>query len=70
MSHFSGTSKRGDIADALAKAIEVAKETLTTDLIQWKLVTIEGENGGGVQENSLTLTIDAHVFHSDAGHKS
>jgi hypothetical protein len=62
MSNFSGTSKKGDIQDALTQAIETAKAKLTTDLVQWKLVTIEGENGGFVEEANLTVTIDAHVF--------
>lgn len=59
MGTFSGTSNRGNIAEALNLAIAKAKYDLRSTLVHWKLVSLEGVNGGFVQQNDVSAIIDA-----------
>ena len=56
---FTGTSNRGDLAEACRNAIEQAKESLHTDLVTWVMEKISGENGGFTQTNKISITIVA-----------
>lgn len=56
---FEGDSDNGSFEEALADAIEKAKQELTTDLVKWKLVGISGENGGFVGVNQIKVSINA-----------
>jgi len=60
MPQFAGTSDKGNFQEALEEAKSIALKQLETDFIQYKVVTIEGTNGGFVLEDKLTVTIDAH----------
>ena len=56
---FKGTSQRGNIDEALVDAIQSAKLALRTDFVRWKLLEIQGENGGFILKNELTVHISA-----------
>jgi hypothetical protein len=58
---FEGTSKSGDLQEALGIAIAAAKGGLKTDLVKWKLEEVSGENGGFVLVTDLTAKISAHT---------
>jgi hypothetical protein len=58
---YSGTSTGGNFAEALSQAIKAAKIGLQSDLVKWKITRIEGEDGGFVLKNDLTVTILASV---------
>lgn len=60
-SEFSGMSTHGDINEALDEAIKTAKEEMTTDVVEWKLLEIHGLNGGFVLQNDLFVKIYADV---------
>jgi hypothetical protein len=54
---FEGLSEKGDIQEALADAIQKAKESLRSDFVAWTLSGINGFNGGFVGTNTLKVTI-------------
>jgi hypothetical protein len=56
---YTGTSSSGDISEALAAAVVRAKEAMLTDIVKWKLVSLEGVNGGFVETNLVSVTISA-----------
>ena len=56
---FEGTSKNGDIQEALAEAIAAAKGGLSTDHVKWRLEELSGEDGGFVLVNEVTVKIHA-----------
>lgn len=56
---YVGTSDVGNIAEALDAAIAKAKETIPTDAVRWKLVSIDGVNGGFINKNEVSVTISA-----------
>jgi flavin-binding protein dodecin len=56
---FTGTSKNGDVAEALQDAIQLAKEGLQSSLIRWRVDEISGKSGGFVDLNDLTVKIVA-----------
>ena len=58
---FKGTSGKGDFQEALTKAInKAASSTGGADMtIKWVFISANGENGGFVPKNSLTVTIEA-----------
>lgn len=56
---FEGTSKNGDIQEALAEAIAAAKAGLRTDLVRWRLEELSGEDGGFVLVRDITVRIHA-----------
>lgn len=56
---FTGESKHGNIQEALANAIQKAKETLVTDAIKWYLLNLYGSDGGGLLVQNLKLVIYA-----------
>ena len=58
---FVGTSNRGDLNEAIADAIRIAKQSLQSTLVVWRLEATAGENGGFVQKNELFATISAGV---------
>lgn len=56
---FEGTSKNGDIQEALAAAIDAAKDGLRTDFVRWRLEELSGEDGGFVLVRDVTVRIHA-----------
>lgn len=56
---FTGTSRSGNLAEALNQAIANAKASLKTDFIKWKLEKLFGEDGGGVNVQVLSVEISA-----------
>ena len=57
--NFTGTSKNGDINEAIANAIQKAKVALQTDIIEWTLNTTKGRNGGFLLIDDLEVEIMA-----------
>lgn len=55
---FIGTSTNGNFQEALNNAIIIAKETLKTDFIKWKIEELTGEDGGFVTVNILSVKIN------------
>ena len=66
---FKGTSKNGDIQEALAIAIAAAKDGLKTDLVRWTLEEVSGEDGGFVLVTDVTVTINARSGSKAGGKK-
>src|SRR5437899_2322643 len=59
---FTGTSDKGDFEDALGVAVQSAMESRkgTADaMIEWKLKSVSGVNGGIAGFRKLTVTIEA-----------
>jgi hypothetical protein len=56
---FEGLSEKGDLQEAIADAIQKAKESLKTDFVDWKLNEIFGKNGGFVGVTQLKVNINA-----------
>jgi len=56
---FEGTSKNGDVQEALAEAIAAAKDGLRTDFVRWRLEELTGEDGGFVLVRDVTVRIHA-----------
>jgi hypothetical protein len=59
---FTGTSDKGDLDDALGAAVQSAMESRkgTADaMIEWKLKSISGVQGGIAGFRKLTVTIEA-----------
>lgn len=54
---IEGISESGVIQEALNNAISIAKETLQTDLISWKLDEIYGEDGGVIEKHFISVKI-------------
>ncbi|MEW5058386.1 MAG: hypothetical protein AB1Y25_12280 [Cycloclasticus sp.] len=61
---FNGTSKNGDITEALNIAIQAAKEGLTSSYVEWNIQDISGKYGGTVLQTEISVSIKA-----DAGPK-
>ena len=63
--HFQGTSQEGDFQSALSEAISTALDALSVGTadqrIAWKLIETSGSRGGLLGENSITVTVAAHV---------
>lgn len=59
---FEGQSSSGNFQEALMQAITFAKETMTTDFVEWEVEKIYGENGGFLQVNVLKVTIKAKPY--------
>ncbi len=59
---FEGQSTNGLLQEALANAIDLAKESMHTDFVKWEIQKIFGESGGVVQVNILKVVIDAQPF--------
>lgn len=56
---FIGTSNNGNFQEALSIAIAIAKESLETDFIKWKLEELSGEDGGFATVQVLSVKINA-----------
>jgi hypothetical protein len=60
---FSGTSKKGDLNEALEAAIKAA--LTSTDVVdaqaKWTIKEVSGIKGGIAGRNEITVTIDAIV---------
>ncbi len=56
---FEGTSTNGNIEEAIAKAIILAKNKLKADFIVWNLDSVAGANGGLIHSNIVTVSIKA-----------
>jgi hypothetical protein len=59
---FKGESSNGNFHEALIQAITAAKETMTTDFVEWEVDKIYGENGGFLQVNVLKVMIKAKPY--------
>lgn len=58
MEKFKGKSQLGSLDEALADAIRTAKETLQTDYVEWKLLSVSGADGGYVAVQDLVAEIE------------
>ncbi len=60
---FSGTSKKGDIEEALGKAIAAAERSVRHPdaMVTWTLKKISGRGGGIAGFREVTVTIEALV---------
>jgi hypothetical protein len=60
---FSGTSKKGDLNEALEAAIKAALTSTDVSDAQakWTIKEVSGIKGGMLGRNELTVTIDALV---------
>lgn len=56
---YVGKSDSGNISDAIEMAILSAKESIPSDFVKWEMVKIQGESGGFIDKNSVTITIYA-----------
>jgi len=56
---FTGTSKSGDLAEALADAIRQAEEAVgtTEPKVRWKLEEVSGEHGSLAELKKISVTI-------------
>jgi hypothetical protein len=61
MAMFTGLSKRGRLDEAIADAIEIAKRTIPSDYVEWKLCEVSGKNGGFVLAQEITVTIEVSI---------
>jgi len=60
---FSGTSKKGDVEEALHKAISAAMGSVRHPdaMVEWTLKRIAGKSGGFAGFREVTVTIEANV---------
>jgi hypothetical protein len=60
---FKGTSKTGDVEEALHKAIAAAEKSVRHPdaMVEWTLRSISGRNGGIAGFRDVTVTIVAKV---------
>lgn len=60
---FRGTSKKGDVAEALEKAISAAQGSVRHPdaMVEWSLKRIAGRSGGIAGFREVTVTIEAAV---------
>lgn len=60
---FSGISKKGDVDEALHKAISAAQGSVRHPdaMVEWTLKRIAGRSGGFAGFNEVTVTIEARV---------
>jgi len=60
---FAGTSKKGDVEEALKKAISSAMGSVRHPdaMVEWTLKRISGRSGGFAGFREVTVTIDASV---------
>ncbi len=60
---FKGTSKKGDLLEALQEAIAAAQRSVRHPdaLVEWKFKGISGRNGGFAGFHEITVVIDALV---------
>jgi len=61
--HFSGLSSRADLSEAIAIAIKRAKDSMSTDYIEWRLIDIFGKDGGFVVLHEIGVTIEVTSTH-------
>jgi len=54
---FSGTSKDGDLSEALSAAITAASQALNANYFSWQLESISGSVGGIVNAHDVSVTI-------------
>jgi hypothetical protein len=60
---FKGTSKKGDVDEALRLAIARAERSVRHPdaMVEWTLKSVSGRNGGIAGFNEVTVTIEARV---------
>ena len=60
---FKGTSKKGDVEEALQKAIAAAEKSVRHPdaMVEWTLKSVSGRNGGIAGFNEVSVTIEARV---------
>lgn len=56
---FKGTSTSGNIHEAIAIAVQNAKDGLPSSLVHWELIKLSGEYGGYAEITDLTVEISA-----------
>jgi len=60
MKRFTGTSKKGNLEEALERAIKAARKGLgNPEQIIWTLLLVSGVNGGIAPQDDLTVEIEA-----------
>ncbi|WP_406699216.1 hypothetical protein V5E97_10100 [Singulisphaera sp. Ch08] len=61
---FKGTSKKGDIKEALDAAIQAAMDSARGNdrQVRWTLKSLSGVNGGIVGAHEVTVTIEAAIL--------
>lgn len=64
MKSFTGKSENNDFKEALEDAISKAKDGLPSDYVDWKFVSMHGDDGGIAQVHNLYVTISAKAFGS------
>ena len=60
---FRGTSAKGDLDEALQKAVAAAASTAKHPdaMVEWTLKSVSGRSGGIAGFNQITVTIEAKV---------
>ena len=60
---FKGTSKKGDVEEALQNAIAAAEKSVRHPdaMVDWTLKSVSGRNGGIAGFQEVTVTIEARV---------
>jgi len=60
---FSGTSRKGDVQEALQSAIAAAERSVRHPdaMVEWTLKSVAGRSGGIAGFNEITVTIEAKV---------
>ena len=63
MKPFKGTSKTGDVEEALQKAIAAAERSVRHPdaMVDWTLKSVSGRSGGIAGFRDVTVTIEARV---------
>ncbi|AGA28657.1 hypothetical protein [Singulisphaera acidiphila] len=61
---FKGTSKKGDIKEALDAAIQAAMATARGNdrQVRWTFKSLSGVNGGIIGAHEVTVTIEAAIL--------
>jgi hypothetical protein len=60
---YKGTSKKGDIHEALQNAIAAAQRSVRHPdaMVEWTLKSVAGKSGGFANFDEVTVTIEAKV---------
>lgn len=58
MSIFTGVSNQGNLQEAIENAISVAKTSIQSDYVEWKIGDVTGKDGGFTLVKELTVTIE------------
>lgn len=61
MARYSGTSNHQNFNEALALAVNAAKEGLGSSIVVWTLLVVSGANGGFAGQTDMTVEIEASI---------